>query len=62
MKLTINGEPRELAATTVAEALAAGYEARLASVAARATGPRPTVYFEEWDEPPITGIRCWRPI
>ena len=40
-----------------AEALAAGYEARLASVAARATGPRPTVYFEEWDEPMISGIQ-----
>lgn len=40
-----------------AEALAAGYEARLASVAARTTGPRPTVYFEEWDEPMISGIQ-----
>ena len=40
-----------------AEALAAGYEARLASVAARATGLRPTVYFEEWDEPMISGIQ-----
>ena len=40
-----------------AEALAAGYEARLASVAARATGPKPTVYFEEWDEPMISGIQ-----
>lgn len=40
-----------------AEALAAGYEARLAAVAARATGPRPTVYFEEWDEPMISGIQ-----
>ena len=40
-----------------AEALAAGYEARLASIAARATGPRPTVYFEEWDEPMISGIQ-----
>ena len=44
-------------ATDRAEALAAGYEARLASVAARATGPRPTVYFEEWDEPMISGIQ-----
>ena len=40
-----------------AEALAAGYEARLASVAARATGPRPRVYFEEWDEPMISGLQ-----
>lgn len=41
-----------------AEALAAGYEARLAAVAARTDGrPRPSVYFEEWDEPMITGIK-----
>lgn len=40
-----------------AEALAAGYEARLAQIAARATGPRPTVYFEEWDEPMISGLQ-----
>lgn len=40
-----------------AEALAAGYEARLADIAARATGPRPRVYFEEWDEPMISGIQ-----
>lgn len=40
-----------------AEALAAGYEARLAAVAARAAGPRPSVYFEEWDEPMISGIK-----
>lgn len=40
-----------------AEALAAGYEARLAQIAARATGPRPRVYFEEWDEPMISGLQ-----
>ena len=37
--------------------LADHYEQRLARVAASAQGqPRPTVYFEEWDEPMITGI------
>ncbi|WP_349361155.1 cobalamin-binding protein [Stappia sp.] len=37
--------------------LADRYERRLAQVAAQAEGrPRPTVYFEEWDEPLITGI------
>lgn len=41
-----------------AEALAAGYEARLAEVAACMEGrARPSVYFEEWDEPMITGIK-----
>jgi iron complex transport system substrate-binding protein len=40
-----------------AEALAAGYERRLAEGAAGAEGrPRPLVYFEEWDEPMISGI------
>lgn len=42
-----------------AEALASGYEARLARIAAEAvarTCPRPRVYFEEWDDPLITGI------
>jgi len=40
-----------------AEALAAGYEARLAEIAARAQGrARPVVYFEEWDDPMISGI------
>lgn len=39
------------------EALAAGYEARLSQIATRAPGaPRPRVYFEEWDDPIITGI------
>ena len=33
------------------------YQQRLAKVAAKAEGrARPTVYFEEWDEPMITGI------
>lgn len=34
------------------------YEQRLAKVAAKAEGrPRPKIYFEEWDEPMISGIR-----
>jgi len=41
-----------------AETLAAGYEARLADIRAAADGHRrPRVYFEEWDEPMISGIR-----
>jgi iron complex transport system substrate-binding protein len=41
-----------------AEQLAAGYERRLAEVAANAAlrPVRPRVYFEEWDEPLISGI------
>jgi iron complex transport system substrate-binding protein len=40
-----------------AEALASSYETRLASIAASVAGrPRPRVYFEEWDEPMISGI------
>ncbi len=40
-----------------AEALVHGYEARLASVVEQARErPRPRVYFEEWDEPLISGI------
>ncbi|MGQ3354883.1 MAG: cobalamin-binding protein [Phreatobacter sp.] len=40
-----------------AEVLAASLEERLAQVAASARGhPRPRVYFEEWDEPMISGI------
>lgn len=40
-----------------AEALAAGYEARLAEVARAGAGrTRPRVYFEEWDAPMISGI------
>ena len=42
-----------------ADALADGFEARLAQIAQRASrlSRRPRVYFEEWDEPIITGIR-----
>ncbi len=40
-----------------ADALARGYEARLERLRASANGkPRPRVYFEEWDEPMISGI------
>ena len=40
-----------------AEALASGYERALAEAAAEAEGgPRPRVYFEEWDAPMISGI------
>jgi iron complex transport system substrate-binding protein len=40
-----------------AEALAEGYERRLAEVAAEnGSSRRPRVYFEEWDEPLISGI------
>jgi iron complex transport system substrate-binding protein len=40
-----------------AEALARGYETRLNEVVAGARGrPRPRVYFEEWDDPLISGI------
>jgi iron complex transport system substrate-binding protein len=38
-------------------ALADGYRRRLDRIAAEhADGPRPRVYFEEWDDPPIAGI------
>lgn len=40
-----------------AEALIAGYEARLAAVRAVERPHRPKVLFEEWDEPIISGIR-----
>lgn len=44
-------------ATDRAEALVQGYERRLAAVAAAAERrTRPVVYFEEWDEPMISGI------
>jgi iron complex transport system substrate-binding protein len=37
--------------------LASGYEKRLAGIAANARpGPKPKVYFEEWDDPLISGI------
>jgi iron complex transport system substrate-binding protein len=40
-----------------AELLAVGFEARLAEVAATARpSPKPKVYFEEWDDPLISGI------
>jgi iron complex transport system substrate-binding protein len=40
-----------------ADQLALGYEQRLASVAAAARpSPKPKVYFEEWDDPLISGI------
>ena len=40
-----------------AELLAAGFEARLAEVAATPRpAPKPKVYFEEWDGPLISGI------
>jgi iron complex transport system substrate-binding protein len=40
-----------------ADRLAAGYEARLAGIAASARpARRPRVYFEEWDDPLISGI------
>ena len=45
------GQPRKAAR------LVDHYQRRLAQVTARAEGrPRPKVYFEEWDEPMITGI------
>ena len=42
-----------------AEAYAAGLQRGLDAIATRAAAlpQRPKVYFEEWDEPPITGIR-----
>ena len=45
-------------AAAKAEALAQGYEARLDAVAASACAGRlrPRVYFEEWDDPLISGI------
>jgi iron complex transport system substrate-binding protein len=40
-----------------ADQLAKGYETRLATIAARHAGnDRPRVYFEEWDDPLISGI------
>jgi iron complex transport system substrate-binding protein len=38
------------------ESLAARLARHVADIAASVTGPRPRVYFEEWDEPMITGI------
>ncbi|KMK66659.1 cobalamin-binding protein [Puniceibacterium sp. IMCC21224] len=42
--------------TADAEALATGYEDRIATLRAAQPTHRPRVYFEEWDEPLITGI------
>ncbi len=40
-----------------AEVLASGYEHRLSCIALEAKGrPRPRVYFEEWNDPLISGI------
>jgi len=39
-----------------AETLASGYEARLAAIAATPRPSRPRVWFEEWDDPLISGI------
>src|SRR5215510_2953478 len=40
-----------------ADALAASFEKRLADIAAMPrTAPKPKVYFEEWDDPLISGI------
>lgn len=39
-----------------AEALAAGHEARIAALRAVPRPHRPRVFFEEWDEPIISGI------
>jgi iron complex transport system substrate-binding protein len=40
-----------------ADQLATSYESRLAGIAAaRRSAPRPRVYFEEWDDPLISGI------
>src|SRR5262245_177909 len=39
-----------------AEQLAQGLERRLAAIAARPRPSRPKVYFEEWDDPLISGI------
>ena len=42
-----------------AELLVRSYQVRLTEVAASVRGrPRPRVYFEEWDDPLISGI-CW---
>ena len=42
--------------TAKAEALAQSYETRIATLRAQAPTHRPRVYFEEWDDPIITGI------
>ena len=42
--------------TAPADALAAGYDARLETPRKTPRPTRPKVYFEEWDDPPIAGI------
>jgi iron complex transport system substrate-binding protein len=39
-----------------ADRLATGYEKRLATIAASRPAAKPKVYFEEWDDPLISGI------
>jgi iron complex transport system substrate-binding protein len=39
-----------------AEALVRGFESKLARLKATPRPTRPRVYFEEWDDPPISGI------
>lgn len=39
-----------------ADELARGYEARIARLRSASRGAPPRVYFEEWDEPMISGI------
>lgn len=46
-----------LGCTDQAEALIVGYEARIATLRATPRPHRPRVFFEEWDEPIISGIR-----
>jgi iron complex transport system substrate-binding protein len=42
-----------------ADQLATGFEQRLAAIASTPRpSPKPKVYFEEWDDPIISGI-CW---
>ncbi|MCR8825759.1 cobalamin-binding protein [Pseudosulfitobacter koreensis] len=40
-----------------ADALADGYARRIESIRTTQRPSRPRVYFEEWDDPPISGIR-----
>ena len=40
-----------------ADRLASNYEARLAKISASVGEQRPKVYFEEWDDPMISGIK-----
>jgi iron complex transport system substrate-binding protein len=47
---------RLIGETDRAEALAAGFEARLDALRDNPPARRPRVYFDEWDDPIITGI------